>query len=584
MIVPMKKMTLILREADQERGLRELRKLGIVHVEPMRPPQSESVDALETAVRDAERALVFLEDTEFSKPKKENGKRAVTEILDLARKRDALEAQLQEKLSLRRWFDTWGSVSLSDVQLLRDAGIFLSAYRTDRASLKKESEDHAVVILAEEKGEVYAVFAAETPEEKLDLPEDVMPPLEVATLDEEIAALKRQRKAFDKAWKDAARTRPAVEDHLESLRKDLEFQLVRAGMDAAESLVFLRGYCPEEEVDPVKRAADKEGWGTVFEEPDDPMHVPTLLKNRKPVRIIQPLFDFMGTLPGYNEVDVSFVFLLFFSVFYAMIIGDAGYGLLFLGGTVFARLKARKAPFEPFALFFVLSITTIVWGALTGTWFGSRAIAEWAPLRELVIENMFSFNDSAEATRFMMRFSFTLGMIHLVLGRLISFVKQLPSIKAIAQLGWALIVVGIFFVADFLVLSNPMPGFVLPLILSGLVLVGVFTNFVKHPLKLVGAFFGTVAFSSLDVISSFSDVVSYIRLFAVGVASVTVAASFNEMAGGILAPLVLVFGHGLNIILGMMSVMVHGVRLNMLEFSGHLGQEWTGKEYKPFKE
>jgi len=357
-----------------------------------------------------------------------------------------------------------------------------------------------------------------------------------------------------------------------------------AGVGNAEDFVYLQGFCPDDVVESVKTAADKNGWGYILEEPDDPTEVPTLLKNRKPLRIIEPLFQFMGTLPGYNEVDVSFIFLLFFSVFYAMIIGDAGYGLLFLGGTVFARIKMRKAPMEPFALFFVLSITTIIWGGLTGTWFGSKALAQWGPLKRFIIEPMFSFNESTEATRFMMKFTFILGLIHLIIGRIMSFFRKLPSIQAIAELGWIMIVIGIFFVADLLVLSNPLPGFVLPLIIAGIVVVGIFANFQKNPLKMIGTFFGTVLISSLDVISSFSDVVSYIRLFAVGVASVTVAASFNEMAGGIGAPLVLLLGHGLNIILGVMSVMVHGVRLNMLEFSGHLGQEWTGKAYEPFKE
>ena len=97
----------------------------------------------------------------------------------------------------------------------------------------------------------------------------------------------------------------------------------------------------------------------------------------------------------------------------------------------------------------------------------------------------------------------------------------------------------------------------------------------------------------LSIISSFSDVVSYLRLFAVGSASVTVASSFNNMAigggihsivGGLIAALILFLGHSLNIMLGMMSVIVHGVRLNMLEFSGHLDMQWAGKKYQPFKE
>ena len=381
MIVPMKKLILILRDADQAKSLEALRKLGIVHVDPMRPPKSESIDALESAIRDTERALMLLEDDDTAKTKKSNGSKAVAEILDLAKEKDALEDQIQEKVELHRWFDTWGRVSRKDIDDLRGAGLFIRVYRTDRASLKKVDEKRVIVVQAEEKGVVYAVLVSTEADDRLDLPEDVIPTVEVTALEDEIASLKKQLKENAKAWMEASKNKRVIEEHLAGLKKDLEYQLVFAGMESAESLVLLQGYCPEEEVDSVKQAADKQGWGTVFEEPDDPMHVPTLLKNRKPIRIIQPLFDFMGTLPGYNEVDVSFVFLLFFSVFYAMIIGDAGYGLIFLGGTIFARIKARKAPFEPFALFFVLSITTIVWGALTGTWFGSRAHTLTSPTK-----------------------------------------------------------------------------------------------------------------------------------------------------------------------------------------------------------
>jgi len=177
-----------------------------------------------------------------------------------------------------------------------------------------------------------------------------------------------------------------------------------------------------------------------------------------------------------------------------------------------------------------------------------------------------------------------LGLAHLVIAHFMSFLRKMPSLSAIAQLGWILICGGLFFVVDLLVLSNPFPGFAKIMIIAGISIVGIFTNFQKNPLKLIGSFLGTIANSIQDVIAAFSDIVSYIRLFAVGLAGVTVAASFNDMAGGIFAPIVLILGHGLNIILGLMSVMVHGVRLNMLEFSGHLGQEWTGRPYEPFKE
>ena len=96
----------------------------------------------------------------------------------------------------------------------------------------------------------------------------------------------------------------------------------------------------------------------------------------------------------------------------------------------------------------------------------------------------------------------------------------------------------------------------------------------------------------LSSISAFSDIISYIRLFAVGLAGIEISKSFNAIAAGfgsgplgiIVGLLILLLGHSLNMAMGALSVVVHGVRLNMLEFSGHLGMEWSGKPYKPFKE
>ena len=96
----------------------------------------------------------------------------------------------------------------------------------------------------------------------------------------------------------------------------------------------------------------------------------------------------------------------------------------------------------------------------------------------------------------------------------------------------------------------------------------------------------------MHIVNSFTDVVSYIRLFAVGAATVAVADAFNQMASGVggnsivagfAAALILLFGHTLNILLGAMAILVHGVRLNVLEFSSHLNMEWSGMEYSPFK-
>ena len=486
--------------------------------------------------------------------------------------------------NLRQWFSEWGDVSYASVQEVEAAGCYFKFYKTDAAGLKKLPEEKTVQILKEEKGSINIALISDSPDDSLDFKEERMPQVEVIELDQDLREVESHLASVQNRI-DALTTQSGVLlAYRNSLTKKLEFSQALAGMGNAEQIAYLQGYCPEDAVGDFKKAADSEHWGYMLQDPENITEVPTLLKNSKFLRIIEPLFHFMGTMPGYHETDVSFVFLLFFSLFYAMIIGDAGYGLVFLGLTAWLRSKNKKAPVEPFALFYVLSVTTVIWGLLTGTWFGSRAIAEWAPLKRFIIEPMFSFNESDKATFFMMRLSFMLGLIHLIFAHFTAFLKKLPSLKAYVQLGWVLVCIGMFFVVDLLVLSNPMPPYAMPIFIAGFSMIGLFTNFQKNPLKMIGSFIGAILNSIQSSISAFSDIVSYIRLFAVGLAGVTVAASFNDMASGIFAPVVLLLGHGLNIVLGLMSVMVHGVRLNMLEFSGHLGQEWTGHPYEPFKE
>lgn len=587
MIVPMKKITLLMSAHSSHAALQVLRRMGILHVKHIQPPQGEDLDALLTQSAQADRALKIL-NVQGGDVKHRSIKfspdEIIEDILAVNQELSVVQTRLHDKKETAQWFETWGDVSPASVAVLQEKGVFIRFYTSDTASLKKLPDDKQIRVIKESGSTVYLAFFAGSEEEKLDFKEAILPDIEPGVLKQEIRDLNKQIAKLHRKLADMTVFSESLRKHMSSIEKKIELCRILNGMGNEEAFAYLQGFCPEETVPELKKTADREGWGYIIQDPDNPAEVPTLLKNSRFLRIIEPLFQFMGILPGYHEQDVSLVFLLFFSVFYAMIIGDAGYGLVFLGLTAFLRSKNRKAPSEPFMLFYILSVTTIIWGVLTGTWFGSRAIAQWAPVQKFIIEPMFSFNESREAQQFMMRFSFFLGLIHLMIAHFMSSLKKWPSLKAVAEWGWILICAGMFFVVDLLVLSNPMPVFATILMITGLVIVGIFTNFQKHPLKLLGSFIGTLLNSIQSVIASFSDIVSYIRLFAVGLAGVTVAASFNGMANGLAAPIILVLGHGLNIILGMMSVIVHGVRLNMLEYSGHLGQEWTGHPYKPFKE
>jgi V/A-type H+-transporting ATPase subunit I len=159
-------------------------------------------------------------------------------------------------------------------------------------------------------------------------------------------------------------------------------------------------------------------------------------------------------------------------------------------------------------------------------------------------------------------------------------------VAALADAGWVMVLWSAYFFAKMLILSAPLPGFVMPLLSAGLVLIIFCTAPQKNILKTMASGLGTVA---LSIMNNFTDVVSYIRLFAVGLAGVAIADTVNTLAatfGGksiLLKAFILFHGHLINLMLGPISVLVHGLRLNVLEFSSHIGLTWSGTPYRPLE-
>ena len=286
-------------------------------------------------------------------------------------------------------------------------------------------------------------------------------------------------------------------------------------------------------------------------------------------------------VPGYSELDISLWFLVFFSIFFGMLIGDAGYGIIYLALTFFAQRKfgLRTRDKSVFTLFYILSTCAVIWGLLTGTIFGQEWLSGlFRPLMPALVEN-----------KNVQVLCFFLGALHLSIAHLWRAVLKAPSPAALADVGWTSILWGSFFLAKVLVLGDGFPAFAKWFFITGPILVLFFTNPSKNILKGVLDGFSVLA---LSFVNTFTDVVSYIRLFAVGLAGVAVADAFNKMAmsvgfssilAGAATSLILVLGHMLNVVLGPMAVLVHGVRLNVLEFCGHVDVKWSGFSYKPLK-
>jgi V/A-type H+-transporting ATPase subunit I len=329
---------------------------------------------------------------------------------------------------------------------------------------------------------------------------------------------------------------------------------------------------------------------------------------------MDPLFDFIGVQPGYRENDVNAFFCLFFPIFFGMIVGDAGYAVIFLllalaGKHLFRNKPQAKMPLN---LFIMLSCAAFIWGWLNGSWFGIPldVLPQWmrgwtllsdpanSSLARQIAESTNLIKpdmpDSAKmvvygklSDKFVQYICFLLAALHLGSARIFKFFDEITrSWLALGHLGWACLIIANFFLAvSLIVFPGTFPATLGYSLYGGGLILILATIRGEACLNLPFALTG-----------SFVDVLSYIRLFAVGLSGAYIAENFNKMAlmlldlfpgywiiaGFIAMGLVMLAGHLLNIALGFLSVMVHGIRLNTLEFSNHVEMQWAGFKFRPF--
>ncbi len=604
MITKMKKLVLLTTDnaTDVDTDLTILGKLGVVHITPFQPAHDESIDRVHARILQLEKAIAILDrfddqadsvevrgaERDFSG--KERGEIDLMEkVLEAESKRIQLEKQqIEQKLALD-WYLHWGSVSPKDLDELRDKGVYVKMYLLNKRDLKGllGREDIHLVGTINEMTQV--VLISENEHEALSFDEITLPGHQRQGLESELEQTGRQIDEISLLLHQLHAQKHLLQNALDERIRRFDVRNIQYAGESIENKVrYWKGYMPEHTVDAFLELAEENNWGYLIDDPaqEDIEEVPTLISSPRWVERIRPVMNFMGLVPGYKELDVSRVFMIFFTFFAGILIGDAGYGLVFLLLILFVHSRRKFKKSIEFGLIYTLCISILFWGVLTGTYFGSEAIADFSFLSMLKVEKLASFGGD---NIFIQKVMFLIGAVHLSIGHLQLAWKFSNSVRAIAQLGWVAIIWGLYLIVDQMVLASPAPGFTMWLFIGGALLIALFSSPGKNFFK---GMLGSLANLPLSIISGFSDIISYIRLYAVGLSTVLMAASFNQMAIGdgvttvvsiIGAVIVLILGHGLNMILAIMSVIVHGVRLNMLEYSGHADVGFSGSEYNPFK-
>jgi len=591
MIVPMKKVTLVCLFSEREAALKKLREMGIMHLQfEQRGDTLEQGDArhIMTNIDKATAILGEIKHKHSAKPLElTDGRLIVQETLKLMDEKQAVARALGELEHQLEVIEPWGEFSEDSLKQLEDKGIYVYPCGTTPGQfqkLKEKSDFVCEVIHQDKKFCLFAVIST-TPLDPATIPLETLPKISgLKQLKAEILEQETKLKEIDERLYSLSLGLDILKQCRFNISETIEFLSNRDSMSLHGELAYLTGYIPVRDEAKLKQAAIGSGWALGLHDPTADDNVPTLVELPKFFRMVQPVFDFLGLSTGYKEPDISICFLVFFSIFFGVIFTDAGYGVLFLLAALAAKFIVKNEKLRlPINLFILLSIVTIVWGALCGSWFGMETIGlGWLTPRNHEGE----INSQLKNSR-MELVCFILAALHLSTGHILKAMKDLKSRKAIGHLGWVFVLFGNLILATRLIIfPGPYPAIMFVLYIIGFLLI--LTCFIHW-----GDSAEVFSFP-LESLGSFVDTLSYIRLFAVSVAAFYIADSFNGMGASLLhaspawlyipmAVVTVLFGHVMNITLSLLAVLVHGVRLNTLEFSNHAGLKWAGFQFKPFK-
>ncbi len=600
MIEKMKLVSVIALESEKNALLDELRELELLHIAEKRAGDGVLSERLLKLTKIQSYLLEYQ-----SSPKEELLQDPAFEELfsrvdaAMEEKKALLSLQSASKMEAEK-LRAWGDFSPEQVRELRALGYDLHFYRCGKKDFKLLKSDPSLRLIklaSVEKSETFASLGplpADSPAIEFPLPEKSL-----SDLEETLRDCGEKLSRCDALFAEAAQYLPSFRDQILRAEDSLSYSSVSNSAEKDSGLIWLTGYIPEADMERFIACAREKSWAYRIDDVEEGDElVPTKVRYNRLTRLLIPVFDILGTVPGYREYDISFWFLCFFTLFFAMIIGDAGYGLLFLIGTAVIHFRRKKAN-DAITLLYVLSAATVIWGSLTGTWFGFEGAMKIPFLKALVIPKFANYPEyfgvsTGTQQNAIMKFCFIIGTVQLSLACVMNIRKKLPQKdwSLFADLGWLAAIDALYFLVLYLVIGEKVQLLPVALVVGiGFLLVVLFGG--MSPERSFGqglkAGLGDAFTVFLNTISAFGNVMSYIRLFAVGMASLAIAQSFNNMASGFSGPAVVVgvvialIGHALNIVMGVLSVAVHGIRLNLLEFSGQLGMEWSGTAYDPFR-
>lgn len=586
MISQMKKYTFLVFHRDYETFLTQLRDLGVVHITEKAAGLIENDETLQAALQHEDDLRHLL------------SQGAPNQLIT---ERDEVKQRIADAQNAAQQAAVWGEFDAQRIQALRDAGYTLrffscsaSAYQEEWGIAVNNAEGKTyfvqVTLPTEEPADMSETAATEIP-----LPEKSAAQwqMEVEHLNGLLAAANARIEAWQLAnIKDIKKQLVEARQHIDWTRVQLSTDKLAEG-----ALCIFEGFCPiDKEVELNKMLASAQ----VYYEETDPTKedaTPIELNNNFYTRLFEPITR-LYSLPNYAELDPTPFFAPFFMLFFGLCLGDGGYGLVILLAGLAVIFKAPKLK-EWGWLGVFMGFTTMVVGILTGMFFGINLeeVAVLAPIKQYFItETNATVHVMGGSYHPMMVFAILIGVFQILFAMGFKVVKITlrDGFKYAAyDCAWLVALVTLIVWAIF---AGSLSTIGLYSIYAILGLCALFIMFYSNPdrkvllLNIGGGLWGTYNMVS----GLLGDILSYIRLFALGLAGGILGNVFNALAlqaggacpswiGWLPTLLILVFGHSLNFALCLISSVVHPMRLTFVEFYKNAGFEGGGKEYKPFK-
>jgi V/A-type H+-transporting ATPase subunit I len=590
-IVKLKKLTLFGLSAEKEQILKRVQKLGCLHLESLRVVPDRPEDILPQYPKDTHEALRYLLDSPVKRrPVTEDEDFELTAIVEKALwNRERLRATRERLVEMRgriREMTLWGNFKLPNVEEL--GGLRLWFYVVPLREMRDvEAGDLTWQVVRRDHRNAYVIVIAEDKPLEAAMP---VPLVDLGSLS--LTQLRREEEDFAGEEEDilAERTRLTrwiglLRGRMAEAEDDAELRFAGTQTLDSDEIFALQGWVPEDVSDAVVSFANGSGLACTVESPAPSDSPPVLLENQPSVAAGEDILSFFQ-LPGYRDWDPSAIVFFSFALFFAMIMSDAGYSavLVLLVAFLWKRMGRSKDGKRLRKLAGAVVCASVVYGVLVGSYFGV-APAAGTLLATLQVLDINDFDS-------MMRLAIGIGGIHVGLANLMVVWNRRSSLSCLAPLGWVVMLLGgMTFLAEESAVQLRAAG---PWMIG---LGGVMVLFFNSERPLKGAL--NLLFRFLDglkgiagITTAFGDVLSYLRLFALGLASASLAVTFNDLAtqamgagpgiGLLLGLVILAVGHALNLVLAVVSGVVHGLRLNLIEFY-HWGINEEGHPFHAFR-